>query len=103
MTLEKIRLHSSQEETFYSMLKKFFLYPFREGKEKRAFGYLFKRWPQIDFVSVLKKKLDYWKKYPEVLRSKRKDPREQLKDFILKEMWQLVKEIDFKDHRTGIK
>jgi spore maturation protein CgeB len=95
--LSKRESSLSQEEIFYLMLKKFFTYPFREEKEKRAFGYLFKRWPQIDLVSVLKKKLDYWRKYPNGLKSKRKNPREQLKEFILREMWDLVKESILRD------
>jgi len=85
--LNKRESSPSQEQVFYSLLKKFPLYPFCEEKEKRTFGYIFKRWPQIDFVSMLEKILDYLKRHPEALEPNKKDRREQLlEEFIWKEI-----------------
>lgn len=80
----------SQEEIFYSMLKMFPRYPFCEGKDKKAFGYFFKLYPQVDLVPLLERQFDFWKKNPEALKSK-KNPREQLKNFLLKEIWDPLK------------
>lgn len=83
----------SQEEIFYSLLGRFPGYPFCEEKEKRVFSYFFKLWPQVDYVSLLKRQLDYWEKHPEALR---KNPRKELKEFLQSEMWDALKDSDLK-------
>jgi len=97
----------SQEEDFIRKLEEYSKdhpYPFCEEKEKRTFGYIFKRWPQIDFVSMLEKILDYLKRHPEALEPNKKDRREQLlEEFLWKEIEKWWKESALKDHRTGIK
>ena len=84
--LSKRESSLSQEKDFYSILKNFFLYPFREGKEKRTFSYLFKQYPQVNFLIGLKKAFAYWEEHPKALG---KNPREQLLEEFL---WQEVKD-----------
>jgi hypothetical protein len=42
--------------------------------------------PEIDFVSELEKKIEYWKNNPGALKTKGKPPRSQLFEFLWNEV-----------------
>lgn len=79
----------SAQSLFYLTLQEFsesHPYPFSEEEEKQAFSGFFEKYPNIDFVSELKKKIEFWKSNPGALKTKGKSPRSQLFEFLLNEI-----------------
>jgi hypothetical protein len=59
-------------------------YPFYREGEERAFSYLFRIWPMVNYIAGLKKAFAYWEEHPKALK---RNPREQLKEeFLWKEI-----------------
>ncbi len=75
---------SNDKKYFLTFLQEFsegFQYPFDKGLDSQIYDYCMERFPKVDPVRELEKKVEYWKENPGSLMSKGKGPREQLMEF----------------------
>lgn len=80
---------SHPSNRFYSLLEEFsnsHPYPFDKEKDHQTFDPLFEKYPDIDFVAELSKKIGYWKENPGALKSRGKNARTQLFEFLFSEV-----------------
>jgi hypothetical protein len=74
---------SLPKQTFFSLLKSFPSYPFQEKEDEPIFEHFSNR---IDLIEQTQKKIAWWKENLHALNSSKKNPRQQLIEFLLQEV-----------------
>jgi len=104
----------TKKDQFLSVLKDCDGYPLDEVKDSLLFDITIKECHGINILKQTEKKIAWWKKHPDALKSKKKHPREQLQEWFKEEtkfkkrggpqpIGEIMEGMDDPDHRRFLK